>query len=115
MAEYSLIPDDLHEGLGAGVQDLGEGAEMLDHPLGQGLDVGVGDGEGQEQLQELIVLQGPGASRRGSAAAGGRGARGNVVLPVFPPFLFPFYSGQAPIATGKTMGGRGGRPGRCRG
>jgi hypothetical protein len=36
---------------------------MLDHPLGQGLDVGVGDGEGQEQLQELIVLQGPGASR----------------------------------------------------
>ena len=37
---------------------------MLDHPLGQGLDVGVGDGEGQEQFQELIVLQGPGASRQ---------------------------------------------------
>ena len=62
MAAYSLIPDDFHEGLGARVQDLGEGAEMLDHPLGQGLDVGVGDGEGEEQLQELIVLQGPGAA-----------------------------------------------------
>jgi len=36
---------------------------MLDYPLGQGLDVGVGDGEGQEQFQEFIVLQGPGASR----------------------------------------------------
>ena len=35
---------------------------MLDHPLGQGLDVGVGDGEGEQQLQELIVLQGPGAA-----------------------------------------------------
>ena len=58
-----LDPRNLHQGLGAGVQDLGEGAEMLDYPLGQGLDVGVGDGKGQEQVQELIVLQGPGASR----------------------------------------------------
>ena len=62
MAEYSLQPDDFHEGLGGGVQDLGEGAEMLDQPLGQGFDVGVGDGEGEEQLQQFIVLQGPGAS-----------------------------------------------------
>ena len=71
MAAYSLIPGDLHEGLGAGVQDLGKGAEMLDHPLGQGLDVGVGDGEGQEQFQELIVLQGPGASRQEAASQAG--------------------------------------------
>ncbi len=35
---------------------------MLDYPLGQGFDVGVGDGEGEQQLQELIVLQGPGAA-----------------------------------------------------
>ena len=59
-----LDPHDFHEGLGSGVQDLGEGAEMLDHPLGQGLDVGVGDGESEEQLQQFIVLQGPGASRQ---------------------------------------------------
>jgi hypothetical protein len=57
-----LDPHDLHEGLGSSVQDLGEGAEMFDHPLGQGLDVGKRDGEGQEEFQEFIVLQGPGAA-----------------------------------------------------
>jgi hypothetical protein len=34
-----------------------------------------------------------------------------VVLPVFPPFLLPFYSGKTPIATGKNRPGRGERPG----
>ena len=28
--------------------------------LGQGLDVGVGDGKGEQQFQEFVVLQGPG-------------------------------------------------------
>ena len=33
---------------------------MVDEPFGQRLDVGVGDGKGQEQFQELVILQGPG-------------------------------------------------------
>ena len=84
-----LDPGDFHEGLGAGVQDLGEGPEMLDHPLGQGLDVGVGDGEGQEQFQELIVLQGPGAAV-GSGPQAGPVPEIMEVLPVGLPYPFPF-------------------------
>jgi hypothetical protein len=52
----------LHQGLGGGVQHPVEGAEVLNEPFGQGLDVGVRDGEGQEQFQEFVVRQGPGAA-----------------------------------------------------
>ena len=55
-----LQAGDFHKGCGRGVEDPGEGAEMGDQVFGQGLDVGVGDGKGEQQLQQLVILQGPG-------------------------------------------------------
>ena len=57
-----VFPDagNLRQGFRGGVKDPGEGAEMGNQALGQGFDVGVGDGKGEQQFQQLVVLQGPG-------------------------------------------------------
>ena len=112
-----LDPHDLHEGLGAGVQDLGEGAEMLDYPLGQGLDVGVGDGEGQEQLQEFIVLQGPGASREEALPEAGAVPVVMRFYRFFRHFFFLFTPARRQLQPGKPCAAAAGasRPGSRRG
>ena len=60
---------------------------MGNQALGQGFDVGVGDGEGEQQFQQFVVWQGPGPAQRGSAAAGGPGGRDSGVFPVVQPSL----------------------------
>ncbi len=57
-APSDVLGRDLHEGFQGGVHDLGEGAELSDEGLGQGLDIIVGKGKGEKEFQELIVLQG---------------------------------------------------------
>lgn len=52
-----LEPHEIHQGLGGGVQDLPEGAEVGDETLGQRFDIRVRNGKSQQQLQKLIVLQ----------------------------------------------------------
>jgi hypothetical protein len=52
-----LQAGDLHECVRGGVQDPGKGAEVPQEFLGQGLDVGPGEGISEDQLQEFVILE----------------------------------------------------------
>ena len=75
---------------------------MGDQALGQGFDVGVGDGKGEQQFQQFVVLQGPGPAQEKALPQSGPVA---VIVGFFRfcSHASFFYSGDGLIATVKRL------------
>ncbi len=52
-------PFDLPQLLRLGVQHRGEGAEVVDEPVGQRVYISLGHGVKEHQLQQLVVVKDP--------------------------------------------------------